>query len=139
MAGEKLTRIVLGIFLLLFIALTAAIGLYIVGIYRGTTSFTNATSARIIGCVGYALDVRDIGYENSVLRFTLRNMPYSDYDVDSVVVESKFQQRNISLNLPKGEETPVVVENFDVQEDFFVYVPDCRREAKKCSVVAKEC
>lgn len=139
MASEKLIRIALGIFLLIFIVLTAAIGLYIVGIYRGTTSFTNVTTAKIIGCVGYAIDVRDISYENSALKFTLRNMPYSDYDISSIIVESKFQQRKISVNLPKGEETQIAVENFDVQDEFFVYVPDCKREAKKCSVITKEC
>ncbi|HLD89194.1 MAG TPA: hypothetical protein VI894_03230 [Candidatus Nanoarchaeia archaeon] len=139
MAGEKTTKIALYVFLIFFVILAGAIAVYIVNIYRGVASFTNETTPKLVQCVGYAAEIREISYENSVLKFVLRNPSYSDFDLSEIIIESKFQQKKIGIIAMKGDEKQVVVENFDVQDEFLVYPPECRREAKKCSVLKKEC
>lgn len=118
-AGDK----ALAIFFLVFAAgLVIFILTQGINIYQGSKGYVADTAEPSVECIKYFYEIDGIGYDETELRFTVKNLDYSE-DFNKVTVVGLSRQQ-LDLFLPRGTSQEIRMA-IDLNRSFDFYPEDC--------------
>jgi uncharacterized protein YpmB len=126
MIERRAKRISVLIFLFaVFIMLVVFSVSWVYKIYKEQTKFTEENTYSTVECSKYYFSINPgtVTYEGTTLSFDIKNTLGDE--LDTIIVESPYGQKEAKVQLSQGLSQPVVV---DLQIDswFIVYPKDCR-------------
>ena len=127
-AGDK----ALAIFFLVFAAgLVIFILTQGINIYQGSKEYVADTAEPSVECIKYFYEIDGIGYDETELRFTVKNLDYSE-DFNKVTVVGLSRQQ-LELFLPRGTSQEIKMA-IDLNGSFDFYPEDCGVYKTTCAL-----